>query len=77
MIMRKETPGITVVAVVLPYGAPGPLGEIRAPLVPNIGLEQIVLRPSSGLSEPGMLGGAISGWRTDSHDLSCEWHQPR
>jgi hypothetical protein len=70
MIMRKETPSITAVAVVLPHGAPGPLGEIRAPLVPGIGLRQIVLRASSGLSEPAMLGGAISGWRADSHDLS-------
>src|SRR6188472_4182167 len=77
MIMRKETPGITAVAVVLPHGAPGALGEIRAPLVPRIGLRQIVLRASSGFSEPAMLGGAISGWRADNHDLSYEWHQPR
>jgi hypothetical protein len=70
MIMRKETPGITAVAVVLAYRAPGALGEIRPPLIPRIGLRQIVLRASSGLSQPAMLGGAISGWRADSHDLS-------
>src|SRR5678816_2631356 len=70
MIMRKEAPGITVVAIVLAYGAPGTLREIWAPLIPRIRLRQIVLRASSGLSEPAMLGGAISGWRADSHDLS-------
>ena len=70
MIMRKETPGITAVAVVLPYGAPGTLGEIRAPLVPEVRFSKTIFQPSSGLSEPGMLGGAISGWRASSHDLS-------
>src|SRR5215216_1208043 len=70
MIMRKEAPGITIVAVVLAYGAPGTFGEIGPPLIPGIGLQEIVLRPSSGLSESGMLGGAISGWRAESHDLS-------
>src|SRR4029450_9636053 len=70
MIMRKEAPGIAIVAVVLAYGAPGALREVWAPLIPRIGLRQIVLRASSGLSEPAMLGGAISGWPADSHDLS-------
>ena len=62
--------GITVVAVVLAYRAPRALGEIRPPLIPRIRLEEIVLRASRGLSQPAMLGGAISGWRADSHDLS-------
>jgi hypothetical protein len=57
MIMGKETPGVAAVAVVLPYGAPSTLGEVGTPLVPGIRLEQIVLRPASGLSEPRVLGG--------------------
>jgi hypothetical protein len=46
MIMRKEAPGITVVAVVLAYRAPRALGEIRSPLIPRIRLGEIVLRAS-------------------------------
>src|SRR3954447_5667588 len=70
MIMRKEVPGVAVIAVVLAYGAPGPLREVGTPLVPGIGLEQIVLRASRALSEPGMLGSGVWGWRSRSHDLS-------
>ena len=54
MIMWKETPGITAIAVVLAYGAPGALRQIRAPLVPGVCFEESVLGPPSGLSEPGM-----------------------
>ncbi len=44
MIMRKILPRVTVVAVVLPNRAPGPLRQVRPPLVPGIRLEQVVLR---------------------------------
>jgi hypothetical protein len=70
MIMRKEAPGIAAVAVVLPYGGPGTLAEIRASLIPRIRLKQIILRPASGLSEPSVLGGAARRWRSRGHDLS-------
>jgi hypothetical protein len=70
VIMGKETPGVAAVAVVLPYRAPGTLGEVGTPLVPGIRLEQIVLSPASGLSEPGVLGGGARRWRSRGHDLS-------
>src|SRR5215217_8243448 len=70
MIMRKEAPGITVVAVVLAYGAPSPLGEIGPPLIPRIGLQEIVLRPSRRLSQPVMLCGRAGRSRSRGHDLS-------
>jgi hypothetical protein len=56
MIMRKETPGITAVAVVLPHSAPGPLRQVRTPLVPRIGFGEVVC-PSSRLSKPVVLSG--------------------
>src|SRR5215212_265197 len=70
MIMRKETPGITVVAVVLAHRAPGTLREIGPPLIPRIRLRQIVLRPSRRLSQPVMLCGRAGRSRSRGHDLS-------
>jgi len=77
MIMRKEAPGITIVAVVLSYGAPGTFGEIGPPLIPGIGLEEIVLRPSRRLGQPVMLCGRTGRSRSRGHDLSWgKWHRP-
>jgi hypothetical protein len=56
VIMWKEAPGVAVVAVVLPYGAPGALREIWAPLIPRVRFGEAVLRASRGLSESRMLG---------------------
>jgi hypothetical protein len=57
VIMWKEAPGVAVVAVVLPYGGPGALREIWAPLIRRVRFGEAVLRASRGLSESRMLGG--------------------
>src|SRR5439155_9064440 len=50
MIVRKVGPGVAVGAVVLADGAPGALGEVRAPALP-------VLRAKARLLETTPLGG--------------------
>src|SRR6478752_10662758 len=57
MIVRQVAPGVTVGAVVLPDGAPGALRQIRTPLVPGIGLEQVILCPPSRLVQPTAFSG--------------------
>jgi hypothetical protein len=57
MIMWKEVPGITAVAVILAHGAPCAFRQIRAPFVPGIPIGETVLSPPGGLSESRMFGG--------------------
>ena len=56
LVMRERVPRVAVLAVVLTHGAPGPLGRGGTPLVPGVGVEQVVLRPSGRLSEATVLG---------------------
>src|SRR4029453_18546831 len=57
VIMWKEAPGVAVIAVVLPYGAPGTLGEIGTPLIPRVRFGEALLHPAGGLRESSVLGG--------------------
>ena len=52
MIVREEAPRVTVVAVVLPNRAPGPLRQVGTPLIPGIRGEKVIfrLRAESGQS---------------------------
>src|SRR3954447_16869642 len=61
MIMREVAPGVAAVAVVLPDRSPCTLGQVGAPLVPRVGLEEVVLRTPGGLGEPTVLGGLPIG----------------
>ena len=56
VVVRERAPRVAVVAVVLAHRAPRALGEVRAPLVPGVGVEQVVLGPSRRLREPAVLG---------------------
>jgi hypothetical protein len=49
VVVREELPGLAVLAVVLPDGAPGPLRHVRAPGAPG-------QDPGVGLGEPLPLG---------------------
>src|SRR3954447_8315130 len=73
MIMREVAPRVAAVAVVLPNRSPGTLGQVGAPLVPRVGLEEVVLRTPGGLGEPTVLGGlpigAIARHRESLRDL--------
>ncbi len=44
-------------AVVLPHRAPGTLGQVRAPLIPRVCVEQVVLRTTGRLRQPVLLSG--------------------
>src|SRR3954470_436361 len=73
MVMREVAPRVAAVAVVLPDRSPGPLGQVGAPLVPRVGLEEVVLGTPGGLGEPTVLGGspigAIARHRESLRDL--------
>ena len=56
VVVRERAPRVAVVAVVLAHRAPGTLREVRAPLVPGVGVEQVVLGPSGRLRESAVLG---------------------
>ena len=56
VIVRERVPGIAALGVVLADGAPGALAQIRAPLVPRVRREQIVLGAAGRLGEPSVFG---------------------
>ena len=56
VIVRERVPGVAALGVVLADGAPGALAEVRAPLVPRVRREEVVLGAAGGLGEPGVLG---------------------
>ena len=53
----KELPGVAALGVVLADGAPGALAQVRAPLVPRVRGEEVVLGAAGRLGEAGVLGG--------------------
>src|SRR6185295_4636082 len=56
VVVRERLPGVAALRVVLADGAPGALAQVRAPLVPRVGGEEIVLGAAGRLGEPRMLG---------------------
>ncbi len=62
VVVREEVPGVPVRAVVLPHGAPGALGEVRAPRVPGAGVGQRPLGVADG-RHPLALGAHVRGRR--------------
>ena len=53
----KELPGVAALRVVLADRAPGALAQVRAPLVPRVRGEEVVLGAAGRLGEPRVLGG--------------------
>ncbi len=58
VVVGEEVPRVAVGAVVLPHGAPGPLGEVRPPATPR--------DAGVSLGQTAALGGhpCVEGWRT-------------
>ena len=65
VVVREGVPGVAALGVVLAHGAPGALAQVRAPLVPGVGGEEVVFGAAGGLGEAGVLGrpGALAGCR--------------
>ena len=59
VIVRERVPGVAVGAVVLADRAPGPLAQVRAPLIPGARLDPAVLRVA-GVLHPLALGTAVT-----------------
>ena len=56
VVVRERVPRVAARGVVLANGAPRALAQIRAPLVPRVRREEIVLGAAGRLCEPGVLG---------------------
>ena len=56
VVVRERVPGVAALGVVLADGAPRALAQIRAPLVPRVRREEIVLGAAGRLCEPSVLG---------------------
>src|SRR4249919_1785379 len=61
VIMWEEGPGIAVGTVVLAYGAPRTLRKVRAPLIPGVGVEQVVLCATGRLGQSQVLC-SVASW---------------
>ena len=56
MVVREGVPGVAALGVVLAHRAPGALAQVRAPLVPGVRGEEVVLGAAGRLGEAGVLG---------------------
>ena len=82
VVVRERGPGVAALGVVLADGAPGPLAEIRAPLVPRVRREEVVLGAARRLREPAVLGGRLlrrHGWMAFGESMGvtskrCQCH---
>ena len=57
VVVREVVPGVAALRVVLAHGAPGALAQVRAPLVPGVRGEEVVLGAARRLGEARVLGG--------------------
>ena len=57
VVVRERAPRVAALRVVLADGAPRPLAQVRAPLVPRVRGEEVVLGATRRLGEPAVLGG--------------------
>ena len=57
VVVREGVPGVAALGVVLAHGAPGALAQVRAPLVPRVRGEEVVLGAAGRLGEARVLGG--------------------
>ena len=57
VIVWEVVPGVTALGVVLADRSPCALAQVRAPLVPGVGVEEIVLGPAGRLGQARMLRG--------------------
>ena len=85
VVVGEVAPGVPVAAVVLAHGAPRPLGQVRAPLVPRVRREQVVLGAAGGRGDAGVLGGgggrqslaSLAHWSTTGSTRNrCQRHGP-
>ena len=82
VVVRERGPGVAALGVVLADGAPGPLAEVRAPLVPRVRREEVVLGAARRLREPAVLGGRLlrrHGWMAFGESMGvtskrCQCH---
>ena len=73
VVVRERRPRVTVGAVVLADRTPCPLGEVRPPLVPLAGVEQVALGPPDG-GEPLVLCSGVRNGRHGNASCSrCGW----
>ncbi len=56
MIVRERLPGVATLGVVLADRSPGAFAQVRAPLVPRVRREEIVLGSAGRFGQPGVLG---------------------
>ena len=57
VVVRERVPGVAALGVVLAHRAPGALAQVRAPLVPRVRGEEVVLGAAGRLGEARVLGG--------------------
>ena len=79
VVVREGVPGIPALGIILTDGAPGALAQVRAPLVPRVRGEEVVLGTTGGLSQPCVLRrrGALTRLRhrcsaCRGFDLRCQ-----
>ena len=75
VVVRERRPRVTVPAVVLAHRAPGPLGEVGAPLVPRVRCEQVVVGPARGLGQTAVFGGVVASHETSPPMPRGAWHE--
>ena len=59
VVVREGVPGVAALGVVLAHRAPGALAQVRAPLVPRVRGEEVVLGAARRLGEARVLGGLV------------------
>ena len=72
VVVGEVVPGVAALGVVLADGAPGALAQVRAPLVPRVRGEEVVLGAAGRLGEARVLGGRCrrSAWGQSSAESS-------
>ena len=72
VVVREVVPGVAALRVVLAHRAPGALAQVRAPLVPGVRVEEVVLGAAGRLGEARVLGGLGFGMRISPPGQACQ-----